>query len=163
MRPGFRFDASLVTTIYSYNTQTPVIAEVEYDITHLGQVVFPKGTEIIGTSIITKSGDRVNVSFHTIAYPNGTWLKINGIAMDTDGSAGIPGQVKKERATVPARVLLKTAGAVTTVASGQPLAGEMVASIADEMDKELQEKQTYSITVKKGVPIMVYIVDQITF
>jgi type IV secretory pathway VirB10-like protein len=163
IHPGFTFDAALITSILSFNAITPVIAETEYDITHLGKVIFPRGTKIIGSSNLVKTLDRVNVQFHTIVYPNGQWIPFQGLALHTDGSGGIPGIVKKEKAAVPARVLLRTAGAATTIASQQPLAGEMIAGIAGEAGKELQEKESYSITVKKGIPIIVYIIQEINF
>ncbi len=163
IHPGFTFDAALVTSILSFNAITPVIADVEYDILLLGKVVFPKGTKIIGTSNLVKTLDRVNVQFHTIVYPNGHWISFSGLALHTDGSGGIPGQIKKEKAAVPARVLLRTAGAATTIATQQPLAGEMIAGIAQESEKEIAERQTYSITVKKGIPILIYVSQEIPF
>lgn len=161
--PGFTFDAILTNGILSFNTITPVIAETEFDILYLGQVIFPKKTKLIGTSNMVKTLNRVNIQFHTIAFPNGRWIQFTGMALHTDGSGGVPGKVKKEKAAIPARILLRTAGAVTAIGTGQPLAGELISGIAGETEKELQERQTYSITVKKGVPIMIFVVSEIMF
>lgn len=163
IHPGFTFDAGLITSILSFNTITPVIAETEFDILHLGKVVFPKGTKIIGKSNLIKTLDRVNVEFNTIVYPNGRWFPFTGLALHTDGSGGVPGKAKKEKASAPARILLKTAGAATAIVTQQPIAGEMVSGIAEETEKEMAEKQTFSISVKKGKPILIYVVQEINF
>lgn len=163
LHTGFVFEAALMTSILSFNTITPVIAEVEYDIKFLDRTILPRGTKIIGNSGLVKTLDRVNVNFHTIVFPNGQEINFTGLALNTDGSGGVPGRVKKEKAAVPAKVLLNSAGAATTIVTGQPLAGQMISGIAEETGKELQEKQTYSISVKKGIPILVYVVNRIEF
>ena len=71
MHTGFTFDAVLKTAIFSFNTITPVIAETEYPITFLDRVIIPKGTKIIGECSTVKTIDRVNISFHTLVFPQG--------------------------------------------------------------------------------------------
>ncbi len=109
LHTGFIFDAVLTTSIFSYNLESPVIAETEFDIIYLDKIMIPKGTKLIGYASVLKSDDRVNVFFHTIVFPNGQEIKFSGLALHTDGSAGIPGKVKKQKAQIPARILLETA------------------------------------------------------
>ena len=107
MHTGFTFPAVLQTGIFSYNIETPVIACAEYDITFLDKTVIPKGTKFIGTTSIVKTIDRVNVTFQTAVFPDGTEIRFFGFALNKDGSAGIPGKVSKQKAAfIPARVML---------------------------------------------------------
>ena len=102
LHTGFTFDAVLRTAIFSYNTNTPVIAETEFDVSFLGKTMIPKGTKLIGTSAIEKTDDRVNVAFHTMVFPDGSEIKFNGLALWTDGSAGIIGKkTRKNRCCRP--------------------------------------------------------------
>jgi type IV secretory pathway VirB10-like protein len=164
MHTGFTFDAVLYTAIFSLNLQTPVIVETESNILFRGRTMLPKGTKIIGTSNITKSADRVNVTFTTIVFPDGQEMNFNGLALAPDGSAGVPGIVKDlKKSVMPVKVIVKTAGAAAAATTNQPVAGEMIGSIADEMHDDLAEKQTYSITVKKGAAILVYVQSRLEY
>ncbi|MCX7716441.1 MAG: TrbI/VirB10 family protein, partial [Endomicrobia bacterium] len=109
LHTGFMFDAVLQTAIFSYNLESPVIAETEFDIIYLDKVMIPKGTKLIGYTSVLKSADRVNVFFHTMVFPNGQEIKFAGLALHTDGSAGIPGKVKKHKEAIPAKILLEAA------------------------------------------------------
>lgn len=163
LHTGFSFDAVLQTAIFSFNTITPVIAQTEFDISFLGKVMIPKGTKLIGSCNIEKSVDRVNVVFHTIVFPDGQEIKFMGLALHTDGSGGIPGKVKKQKAKLPAKVLLTAAATGASVATTSNVPAEMIKSMADETQAELASKQDYSITVKKGVAILVYAVDRLEY
>ena len=161
MHTGFIFDAVLKTAIFSFNIETPVIALVEYDITFNNKVVLPAGTKLIGITSIIKSIDRVNVVFNTIVFPDGSEIKFTGLALHTDGSAGIPGKVKKQTASIPARVILEAAGAGATVLN--PVVGAGVKELSSAAKEELEKSQQYSITVKKDTPIQVYIVNRVEY
>lgn len=163
LHTGFTFDSVLRTSIFSFNIITPVIAETESDVMFLGKVMLPKGTKIIGSASITKSADRVNVSFQTIVFPDGQEIQFNGMALHTDGSAGLPGKVKRQRAVLPATILLGSVGTAVSAATGQPLASQLATGIAEQTKSELAEKQTYSIEVKKDVPLQVYVVSRIEY
>ena len=161
MHTGFIFDAVLKTAIFSFNIETPVIALVEYDITFNNKVVLPAGTKLIGITSIIKSIDRVNVVFNTIVFPDGSEIKFTGLGLHTDGSAGIPGKVKKQTASIPARVILEAAGAGATVLN--PVVGAGVKELSSAAKEELEKSQQYSITVKKDTPIQVYIVNRVEY
>lgn len=161
LHTGFSFDAVLKTSIFSFNTETPVIALAEYDILFLDKVVVPKGTKFIGRTSIMKTVDRVNVLFHTAVFPTGEEIPFNAIALHVDGSAGIPGKVKKETASIPARILLEAVGAGASVTS--PVAGAAVRELSTSAKEELTQAQRYSISVNKDTPILVYVVQRIEY
>lgn len=160
LHTGFMFDAVLQTAIFSYNLESPVIAETEYDIIYQNKVVVPKSTKLIGYASVLKSGDRVNVFFHTVVFPNGQEINVQGLALHTDGSAGIPGKVDKQRSAIPAKILFETAANIAAPGIG----GAVIKGLSSDTAKEIQQyKPEYSITVKKSVPIIVYNVQRIEF
>ena len=161
LHTGFMFDAVLKTAIFSFNIETPVIALVEYDITFLDKVVIPKGTKLIGATSIIKSIDRVNVAFHTAVFPNGEEIPFPALALHTDGSCGIPGKVKKEAVSIPARVLLEAAGTGASIVN--PVAGSAMKELSSAAKEELEKSQQYSITIKKDTPIQVYVINRIEY
>jgi type IV secretory pathway VirB10-like protein len=154
LHTGFMFGATLQTAIFSYNLESPVIAETEYDVIYLDRVMVPKGTKIIGYASVMKTDDRVNVLFHTMVFPNGQEIQFTGLALDRDGAAGIPGKVKWYRENIPAKILLETAANVAAPGVG----GDIVKGLTQESAKDLQYKPTYSISVKRYFPMQVYVV-----
>ena len=164
LHTGFTFDVVLKNAIYSFNSNTPVICQTEYDITFLGKIVIPKNTKIIGTSAIEKTDDRVNVKLHTIVFPNGQEIPFVGIALELDGSAGIKGKVKNmKKARLPVKILLSAAATGASVATESDIPSEMIKGIAEESKQELAQKQDYSISVKKDIAIQVYVVDRLEY
>lgn len=163
LHTGFTFDAVLKTAIFSFNTITPVIAQTEYDITFLGKVMLPKNTKIIGTCNVEKSVDRVNIVFNTIVFPDGQEIGFTGIALHTDGSGGVPGKVTKQKAKLPAKILLSAAATGAGVATGNSVAADMIKGISDEAQQEVAEKQDYSISVKKDIGIQIYVVRRVEY
>ena len=160
---GFSFDAVLRTAIFSFNTITPVIAETEFDILYLGKIMIPKGTRIIGISNIEKTVDRVNVTFHTMVFPNGHEIKISGLGLHIDGSGGIPGEVKKQKTRIPARVFLSALATGAVIATKSPITSDLVTGFANEAQQTLAQKQDYSISVKKETPILIYNIARIEY
>ena len=163
MHTGFTFDAVLKTAIFSFNAISPVIAQTEFDITFLGKVVIPKNTKIIGNSNIEKTIDRVNVVFNTIVFPDGQEIKFTGLALHTDGSGGIPGKVKKQKTRLPAKILLSAAATGASVAAQNEVPAQMIKGIAEDTQQEMAGKQDYSISIKKDVAILIYVVDRLEY
>jgi len=161
MHTGFVFDAVLKTAIFSFNIETPVIALVEYDVVFNDKVVLPGGTKLIGATSIIKSIDRVNVLFNTVVLPSGEEFPIMGLALHTDGSAGIPGKVKKQTTSIPARVILEAASAGAQAIS--PVAGAGLKELSAQAKEELEKSQSYSISVKKDTPCQVYVVRRVEY
>jgi type IV secretory pathway VirB10-like protein len=164
LHTGFTFDAVLRTAIFSYNTNTPVIAETEFDVSFLGRSMIPKGTKLIGTSAIEKTDDRVNVAFHTMVFPDGSELKFNGLALWTDGSAGIIGKKDKKKSVLPAKILLTAASTgVSMAADSNSVPNEMVKGLATDAQTDLAQKQETSVSVAKDIGILIYIVDRLEY
>lgn len=164
MHTGFTFDAVLRTAIFSYNTNTPVIAEVEYDISYLGAVMVPKGTKLIGTSAVEKTDNRVNVTFHTMVFPNGEEIGFNGLALWPDGSAGIIGKVDKKKSVLPAKILLTAAVTSASMATNNAaVPNEMMKSLATDANNDLAQKQETSVSVPKDIGILIYITTRMEY
>lgn len=163
LHTGFQFDAVLRTAIFSFNTITPVVAQTEYDITFLGKVMIPRNTKLIGVCNVEKSVNRVNIVFHSMVFPNGQEIRFTGIALHTDGSGGIPGKVDKQKASIPAKILIAAAAAQASTTATNSVPVDMIKGIADDVNQELSQKQDYSITIKKDVPIQVFVTESIEY
>jgi len=154
LHTGFTFDAVLRTAIFSYNTNTPVIAETEFDVSFLGKMMIPKGTKLIGTSAIEKTDDRVNVAFHTMVFPDGSELKFNGLALWTDGSAGIIGKKDKKKSVLPAKILLAAASTSASLATNSDsVPNELVKGLATDAQTDLAQSlpPTASLSIAQAI------------
>ncbi|MFH1414911.1 MAG: TrbI/VirB10 family protein [Elusimicrobiota bacterium] len=163
LHTGFNFDCVLITAIFSFNTISPVIAKTEYDISFNGKTVLPRNTKIIGTAQVVKTIDRVNVRFETIVFPDGSEISFSGVALWPDGSGGIRGKVRKHKAKLPAKILLRTASAGVGYATRSALAEDITESITKDAEQEMAEKVDYSISIDKGTPILVFIDKRLEF
>ena len=164
LHTGFTFDAVLRTAIFSYNTNTPVIAETEFDVSFLGKAMIPKGTKLIGTSAIEKTDDRVNVAFHTMVFPDGSEIKFNGLALWMDGSAGIIGKKDKKKSVLPAKILLSAASTgASMAANSNSVPNELVKGLATDAQTDLAQKQETSVSVAKDIGILIYIIDRLEY
>lgn len=159
MHTGFSFDGALKTQIVSYNVASPVIVNVEYDIIYLKKVVIPKGSLIIGIASTYHSEDRVSVSFHTIVFPDGSELKFNGIALQTDGSAGLVGEVKKATYKATVNTILNTAGNLIPGIGGD-IAKGIAGSGQQQIDNTVPDT---IITVKKDTALLIYNVNRVEY
>jgi len=163
LHTGFLMDAVLLTGIHSFNLATPVIAATEADVIYQGRIMVPKGTKFMGTAAVVKSGDRVNVTFHTMVFPNGQEIPFQGVALDPEGKAGLRGKVKKQRAALPAQVIVGSVGAAVTAATGQNVAGDLAQAVSEETKAEIAEKQTYSVEVQGSVPLQIYVNSRVEY
>lgn len=160
LHTGFAFDAVVRTGIFSFNLESPVIAEIEFDVIYLNKVMMPKGSKIIGYASVYKTDDRVNVFFHTIVFPDGNELKFQGLGLHTDGSAGIPGKVKKATYKVPAKAIFETLGNIALPGIGSAFAK----GISDEALKEVDRyAPDYSVSVPKDTPILIYNIQRVEY
>ena len=105
----------------------------------------------------------MNVTFHTIVFPDGQEIKFSGIALHTDGSGGIPGVVHKEKAAVPAKILLAAAATGASVVASNSVPAQMIQGIANDTQQEMAGKQDYSISIKKDTAIQIYIVTRLEY
>ena len=96
-------------------------------------------------------------------FPDGQEIGFTGIALHTDGSGGVPGKVTKQKAKLPAKILLSAAATGASVATGNSVAADMIKGISDEAQQEVAEKQDYSISVKKDIGIQIYAVKRVEY
>jgi hypothetical protein len=98
-----------VTTLESNHLETPLIGLVTEDIWHGGKLIVPAGAEVHGRADLDRNRERLAVAgswmivWRTTGADNGTELRVSGIALDrdsakgfaseSDGSAGLKGQV----------------------------------------------------------------------
>lgn len=161
---GFSFPARLDNMIFSYNTETPAVAVVERDITYLKRVVIPSDTRIIGTVSVQQSHDRVLINWHTVVFPEGDEIKLSGIALSPDGSAGLKGRVEQHKDGSVANTVLRSVVSGTQAAldiSGvSPVASQATQGLSQEALKELdiqKQQVTTSITVDADTGLRVYV------
>ena len=84
--------ATLLNTIVSNNTNSPVVAKVTKDHVHLGQVLIPEGSKLIGEAQADNNPKRVMVTFDTIVFPSKSQVAFTATALNPDGSSGLTGQ-----------------------------------------------------------------------
>ncbi len=161
---GFSFPARLENAVYSYNVETPAIAVVERDISYLKRVVVPAETRVIGNVTIQKSHDRVLINFHTLVFPEGDEVKVGGLALALDGSAGLKGKVETHKDSAVANTVLRSVVSGTQAALDitgiSPIASQATQGISQEALRELDlEKQqvTTSISIDADTGLRVYV------
>jgi type IV secretory pathway VirB10-like protein len=167
---GFTFPVRLENAVYSYNVETPAIAVVERDVVYLRRVVIPAGTRAIGTVAVLKSHDRVLVNFHTLVFETGDEVKLTGMALALDGSAGLKGKVETHKDSAVANTVLRSFvnGTQTAldVSGVSPIASSATQGIAQEAVKELdtqRQEVSESITVEAETGLRIYIPQRLEF
>jgi hypothetical protein len=81
----------LVNSLLSTNAATPVIAEIPEDVLAHNTPSIPAGTKAIGQATFDDSTQRIQIQFNTFVYPEGDQHAVQGMAMESDGSAGLSG------------------------------------------------------------------------
>jgi hypothetical protein len=163
LHTGFTFDAVLETGIFSFNSITPVVAIVEYDVYFLEETMIPRGTLLIGTCQVQKSLDRVLLTFRTMVFPNGQEIAMNGIGLNVDGSGGIPGKtIKNNKKKLPVTTAIKVGGAAMG-ALGNPVTSALAGGVQSIAQEEIQDVYDYAIEIKKGTAFIVFINDRMEY
>jgi type IV secretory pathway VirB10-like protein len=167
---GFTFPVRLENAVYSYNVETPAIAVVERDVVYLRRVVIPVGTRAIGTVAVLKSHDRVLINFHTLVFETGDEVKLTGIALALDGSAGLKGKVEAHKDSAVANTVLRSlvsgTQAALDVSGVSPIASQATGGLAQEAVKELdtqRQEVNESITIEAETGLRVYIPQRFEF
>ena len=119
----------LANSVDSANIDTPIIGLVTDDLWHDGRLVVPAGTEVHGKASVDRMRDRIVASGSwTVVWQTGQELVVNGSALDreenpnlttwsdTDGTAGLKGQVFKSDSLAEAKLFVATF--MSGVASG---------------------------------------------
>lgn len=144
---GFVFEASLETSIYSFNSTSPVVAIVQWNMKYLDKIAIPENSKVIGWTKSMNRADRVDISFNQIIFPNGTVIPFEGTALKLDGSMGIPGFVKYEEiGTHP-----KHNASISTDTLKRIQASPVAAAIIKSMDDENRESLHKGVKVSTGM------------
>jgi len=157
---GHYFEAVIKTAVFSFNIEPPVVAEVEFDQVYLNKTMIPKGSKIIGYASLYHSDNRINIVFHTIVFPDGSEIKFSGMALYTDGSAGIPGKIKNVAQKIPLIAMFSALGSIAFPGTAGNIAGAV-----SEQARQSIEKYTPSdlITVPQDTPILIYNIQRIEY
>lgn len=157
---GYCFEAVVKTGVFSFNIEPPVVAEVEFDQVYLNKTMIPKGSKIIGYASLYHSDNRVNVFFHTIVFPDGSEIKFSGMALHTDGSAGIPGKIKNVSQKIPLIAMSSALGSLAFPG----IAGTISEAVSNEAKQSI-EKYTPSdlITIPQDTPILIYNIQRVEY
>lgn len=157
--------ATITNAIFSYNLTTPVVAQLDEGASFPeGRLVLPPKTKLIGTAMVVKSHDRVNIEFGLAVLPEGREVEISAIALWPDGSAGIKGTVKKHKDSMVASSALKGAilggSAMVSAAAANPALAEATQTAARDAAQEIdlsREQVDTSITVPVFTRCLVFL------
>ncbi|MDZ4084365.1 MAG: TrbI/VirB10 family protein, partial [Bdellovibrionales bacterium] len=89
---GTTIAVRLLNRIVTSDSRNPVIAVVTTEATSPSGFSLAVGTKILGNAQAESGFERVQVSFHTLIFENGSEQAFNGIATMPDGSSGIAGE-----------------------------------------------------------------------
>jgi hypothetical protein len=97
---GTMLNVVLANDVYSFNTETPVLAELMEDYKYNGLFI-PKGALFVGNSRTTRIGDkRIDIHFHKLVVKDEKSIKdvyqINGRAVQEGGELGLVGDERRE-------------------------------------------------------------------
>jgi type IV secretory pathway VirB10-like protein len=82
----------LIGHVESADSKSPVTAVVVQEaVSPSGVEVIPRGTKVIGQGQIDAARERLQVSFHTLVFPEGEQFGLSALAAMPDGSTGIAG------------------------------------------------------------------------
>lgn len=88
---GTAIPAKLLNRIVTSDSRNPVMAVVTQDVSSPMGFSIPVGTKVLGNAQAQPGSDRVQVSFHTFVFENGTEQPFSAVAVMPDGSSGISG------------------------------------------------------------------------
>ncbi len=88
------FKALLANTLVSSDIAVPAIALVAECVISNGEIIFPQGAKLLGTSALDARAKRLQIRFHHVVFPDGTDSSISAVALDLDGSYGLRGDYK---------------------------------------------------------------------
>lgn len=88
---GTTVRAKLANTVISSDSNSPVIGMFAEDAQFGGTVIIPAGTRVFGQALLDDSSRRLQIRFHTVVFEDGSQAPISAIALQADGSSGLPG------------------------------------------------------------------------
>lgn len=94
--PGSRISVRLYEKAVVANQGMPVIGVVMKDYVHEDAVAIPQGSKLFGDVSYDDGGDRANVSWKSVQFPDGRERPLSAIGVGADGQVGVSGRVHSE-------------------------------------------------------------------
>lgn len=94
--PGSRISVRLYEKAVVANQGVPVIGVVMKDYVHEDAVAIPQGSKLFGDVSYDDGGDRANVSWKSVQFPDGRERPLSAIGVGADGQVGVSGRVHSE-------------------------------------------------------------------
>lgn len=94
--PGSRIAVKLYERAIVANQGMPVIGVVTRDYIHEDAVAIPQGSKLFGDVSYDDGGDRANVSWKSVQFPDGRERQLSAIGVGVDGQVGVSGRVHSE-------------------------------------------------------------------
>ena len=94
--PGSRIAVKLYERAIVANQGMPVIGVVTRDYTHEDAIAIPQGSKLFGDVSYDDGGDRANVSWKSVQFPDGRERQLSAIGVGVDGQVGVSGRVHSE-------------------------------------------------------------------
>lgn len=94
--PGSRISVRLYEKAVVANQGMPVIGIVMKDYIHEDAVAIPQGSKLFGEVSYDDGGDRANVSWKSVQFPDGRERPFSAIGVGADGQVGVSGRVHSE-------------------------------------------------------------------
>lgn len=89
---GTTIPAKLANHVVTSDSRSPVVAIVTSEISSQLGLSIPVGTKVLGNAQAENGSERIQVSFHTLVFENGTEQPLSAAAVMPDGSSGIAGE-----------------------------------------------------------------------
>ena len=88
---AFQIPAVLSGRIVTSDAATPTIAIIPQDVAWEDEILIPEGSKALGQTTFDESTHRVQLRFSAVVFPDGSSHSFSGLAMSTDGAAGLSG------------------------------------------------------------------------
>lgn len=88
---AFLMPAILGGNVVTSDAASPTIAIIPQDVSWEDEVLIPEGSKVIGQTNFDESTQRVQIRFNAVVFPDGTSRSFSGLALSSDGSAGLSG------------------------------------------------------------------------
>lgn len=94
---GTSIPVRILNQISTRQSASPVIAQILDDTYAPGDLdnslVIPRGTRVIGSAHYDETAQRIQIQFSTLVFPEGDQHSIQGVALMSDGSSGVLGEL----------------------------------------------------------------------
>lgn len=94
--PGSRIPVRLYERAIVANQGMPIIGIVTRDYVHEDALAIPQGSKLFGDVTFDDNGDRANVSWKSVQFPDGRERQFAAIGVGADGQVGVSGRIHSE-------------------------------------------------------------------